>query len=236
MYRAIINLILILIFSTIFPSISLSLEEKSATCSPVAFLPSEAYNFDPVLEGEKVTHDFIIENKGSALLQIFSVKTSCGCTAAFWSKEIPPGAKGNISLSLNTKGYGGKSIQKTARVETNDPDNMTITLTLSGDVEAYAKIEPARAVLSGAAGSDIKAEIKIIPNKKFPFRITGMKNKGGENISLDLRKITDEGGSKYLLSVINLRKTPGKYSDNIFLTTDSALKPDIEISVSGEIR
>ncbi len=40
-----------------------------------AFLPEPVFAFDPVREGDTVTHDFIIKNKGKAPLEILKVDT-----------------------------------------------------------------------------------------------------------------------------------------------------------------
>ena len=42
---------------------------------PLAHLPALRYEFAPVIEGRKVTHDFVVQNKGSAPLEIQKVKT-----------------------------------------------------------------------------------------------------------------------------------------------------------------
>lgn len=42
---------------------------------PLAHLPAVRYEFAPVIEGQEVTHDFVIQNKGSAPLEIQKVKT-----------------------------------------------------------------------------------------------------------------------------------------------------------------
>ena len=42
---------------------------------PLAFLPSLRYEFKPVMEGREVIHDFVVQNKGSAPLEIQKVKT-----------------------------------------------------------------------------------------------------------------------------------------------------------------
>ena len=42
---------------------------------PLAHLPALRYEFAPVMEGQKVVHDFVIQNKGSAPLDIQKVKT-----------------------------------------------------------------------------------------------------------------------------------------------------------------
>ena len=42
---------------------------------PVAHVPALRYEFAPVMEGKEVMHDFVVQNKGSALLEIQKVKT-----------------------------------------------------------------------------------------------------------------------------------------------------------------
>ena len=42
---------------------------------PLAFLPIDRYQFDPVVEGQEVTHAFVVQNKGTASLEIQKVKT-----------------------------------------------------------------------------------------------------------------------------------------------------------------
>jgi plasmid stabilization system protein ParE len=42
---------------------------------PLAHLPALRYEFAPVMEGREVTHDFVVQNKGSATLEIQKVKT-----------------------------------------------------------------------------------------------------------------------------------------------------------------
>jgi hypothetical protein len=42
---------------------------------PAVFLPETSFEFAPVLDGTKVVHDFIIQNKGTAELKVEQVKT-----------------------------------------------------------------------------------------------------------------------------------------------------------------
>ncbi len=43
--------------------------------APVAHFPQEIFEFEPVLGGSEVMHDFVVQNKGSAELKIEKVKT-----------------------------------------------------------------------------------------------------------------------------------------------------------------
>jgi hypothetical protein len=49
--------------------------ESDAEKLPLAHLPALRYEFAPVMEGREVTHDFVVQNKGSATLEIQKVKT-----------------------------------------------------------------------------------------------------------------------------------------------------------------
>jgi hypothetical protein len=63
------------IFFTLF-SIAVSFgSEKEAQKSPSAFFPANSYEFEQVVDGAEVMHDFIIQNKGTAPLIIEKVKT-----------------------------------------------------------------------------------------------------------------------------------------------------------------
>ena len=49
--------------------------EDNVNTYPSAYLPVNNYEFDPVLEGDEIAHYFIIQNKGTAPLNIEKVKT-----------------------------------------------------------------------------------------------------------------------------------------------------------------
>ena len=42
---------------------------------PSVFFPQTQYEFSQVLDGDKVVHDFVIQNKGPAILKVERVKT-----------------------------------------------------------------------------------------------------------------------------------------------------------------
>jgi hypothetical protein len=69
---------LFLIFLTscilFFETASLGTENKSPD-SPSVFVPESRFEFAPVLDGTEITHDFIVQNKGTAPLAIEKVRT-----------------------------------------------------------------------------------------------------------------------------------------------------------------
>jgi len=63
--------VLCILFST---TTSSEAEEVSGK-APLAFLPADTYEFEPTLAGTKVMHDFVIQNRGTAPLEIQNVKS-----------------------------------------------------------------------------------------------------------------------------------------------------------------
>lgn len=49
--------------------------DEAADGVPVLFLPETSFQFENVPAGQSVTHDFLVQNKGTALLRITRVKT-----------------------------------------------------------------------------------------------------------------------------------------------------------------
>ena len=56
----------------LFAAADISAQEET---EPTAFYPETLYEFTPVLDGSKVVHEFVIQNKGTAMLKVEKVKT-----------------------------------------------------------------------------------------------------------------------------------------------------------------
>lgn len=67
------------IFFTVYCILSFEIvafgSSKQTQPLPSVFVPESQYTFSPVLDGTEVTHDFVIQNKGDALLKIEKVRT-----------------------------------------------------------------------------------------------------------------------------------------------------------------
>ena len=57
---------------TLFAAVGLATEDQAR---PSAFFPETRYECSAVLDGTKVVHDFVIQNKGTATLKVERVKT-----------------------------------------------------------------------------------------------------------------------------------------------------------------
>ena len=201
---------------------------------PKAVVTDNAYTFNEVIEGEVITHDYLIENKGNAPLKITDVRTSCGCTTAKRPETIAPGAQDRIVVKGNTRGYGGGKFNKTIRVFTNDPKQSEIQLKLSGPVAFFARIEPPYIFLQGGKEEVVQAEATITQNPKHPFHITTTELDHRLDGKIDVR-LEQQKDDSYHIKVRNLATTPVSYHGRIIFKTDNPSHPELYMYMRGKI-
>lgn len=94
----------------------------------------DTYDFKEVVEGEKVSHHYKLQNVGNANLHITKVKPSCGCTASYCDKEIiKPGETCEVIVEFNSAGKSGTQ-QKSITVTGNFEGGTQKVLKITGDV------------------------------------------------------------------------------------------------------
>jgi hypothetical protein len=150
-------------------------------------------------------------------------------------KQIPPGGEGKITASFNTDGYSGKPLFQTIDIYTNDPARPKLEVSFQGTVERFANINPQKVRLSGKSNNPIASEVSIAPLPKYPFKIVKHEVKEGIYISYQFEEKTENGTTTYLIKIENTKKDPGLYKDVILLKTDSSIRPEIQIPITGNI-
>lgn len=143
---------------------------------------------------------------------------------------------GEVTLKVKTDGEAGKKIKQSATVYTDDPNNATIELTLTGKVLSAADVNPKVARLIGQAGDTIQIDVIITPPAINKFDITDVRVKDGANIRFKMEKKVKSDPQNFILHISNIKPDPGRYFDKITLTTTSTLSPEISIRVFGIIR
>ncbi len=69
------TILIALVCSTFFITAFCQAAEKSAAPGPKAVFPEKHFEFQSVIEGAEVQHDFIVQNSGSETLKILGVQT-----------------------------------------------------------------------------------------------------------------------------------------------------------------
>ncbi len=101
---------------------------------PLIWSPNRIHNFGDLREGQIVSHNFKIFNRGGDTLKITKLRSSCGCTVAnAGSKNLAPGDSTLIRVTFNTHNKRGVQ-KKTVFVLSNDPYTPRLKFTLNATV------------------------------------------------------------------------------------------------------
>ena len=151
------------------------------------------------------------------------------------TRQIPAGGEGTITIKVNTNGYGGHTLKKKILFVSNDPQNSQLGLKIFGRVEKIVTVTPKNVRFGGYAGKPIKSIVRIVPEKKYPFKIVKAIAKIGTYIKFELKEIKKSDRLQYELVIENIKMDKGNYHDQIYLYTDSKLKSRITINVYSKI-
>lgn len=114
----------------IFVNISLFAQFGNPKIVPL----EKSFDFGDIKEGEVVSHDFIVFNKGTNTLKIEKVKASCGCTAANPTKtELEPEDSTSIKVEFNSKHRRGVQ-RKFVYIFSNDPETPQLRLVFNANI------------------------------------------------------------------------------------------------------
>lgn len=210
-----------------------------AAGTPKLVIKSTEHNLGEVKKGTPAAYSYVFKNEGTADLEIKRVAPTCGCTATDFTKIIPPGKEGKITLSVGTDAYNG-AVSKNAEVYTNDPQKEQFTLVISfvvlSDMTPNGKIVGPFIVgpsnqwsTHTAQGFAANGLVTVTNNTAQPIKITKM-IPGGEAIYVKL--VTNEEGKRYSLEVLSAAGLPvGNHVQTVKLLTDSKEMPELAVDL-----
>jgi hypothetical protein len=239
--RPLVNKFAKILFFSFF--IILCLGTLLAREGPKVKFQEEKWDFGKVKEGQVKTHVFVFNNTGDAPLLIKRVRTSCGCAAALISdKNVEPGKKGELKVTLNTRGYEG-NISKYVYVESNDRSQPVTQLQISAAIEVppRPRIDLDRySVDSGLVleGEPIPAKAVIRNRGERELRITFSHRDAtylhnGKNVTSELRIAA--GKESEVEIMIPPRSKTGLIREYILLKSNDTRRPNLSLYVSGYI-
>jgi hypothetical protein len=136
---------------------------------------------------------------------------------------------------VDTAGYGGRRLEKSADVMTNDPKEPVVHLTIVGPVDRFATITPRMLNLRGVSGETLQGSVSIVPDEKYPFKVLETYALDGK-LKVQLNPAVQDGRTTYALRVENLRTEAGAYQDTVRLKTDHPLQPEMDVRVYVYLR
>lgn len=201
---------------------------------PIIVFEKQNYDFGKIYIGDIMEHGFKFKNDGDGELIIHNVKTSCGCTAALVSKSnLLKDEEGEVKIKFNPGRFVGK-VTKAVTVNSNDPQNPSCKLTITGEVREEVSVNPKHinfGIIRKGDSCTRTIEIKIIPEMK-----TEIKKVESPNSYITITQIKSKGNSSYNYQV-NISKYDyiGKFSGMVFVYTNSSKQERIDIPFSGEV-
>ncbi|MBU4366849.1 MAG: DUF1573 domain-containing protein, partial [Verrucomicrobia bacterium] len=164
----------------------------------------------------------------------YRVQSDCGCTRVrLKDKIIHPGEQTTVQVRLILKGRAGGQ-HKRVTIESNDPDQPRLTLSLIGEAVAEVAVKPDR-IFWGNLRSDA-AEVKTVDIRfgdSAPVHITGV-GVISSAFAVDLE--TNKPGLAYR---IRIRPVPplvlGRFATNVWITTDSPRYPQLTVPMQGRV-
>ena len=195
------------------------------------------WDFGTMYQNEKVSHDFVYRNVGTGPLQIEKVKTSCGCTAAEPShREILPGQQGALSVTFSS-GHFRDRVTKLVYVDTNDPAEPRVTLTITGVVKVEVQVTPI-SIYVGQMQLGTKAirSVDILPVEvsKFKLLVTKVTDPARKVLRTGTIKKGGKQGYRLVVQYGPVAK-PGRVSASVLVQTDLKRSRSISIRVYGRV-
>ena len=216
-------------------------EPKAAPVDPAKAprieFDTSKWDFGEMYQEEKVSHEFVYRNVGKAPLRIEKVKTTCGCTAAEPShREILPGQQGTISVIFDS-GHFRDRVTKLVYVDTNDPEEPRVTLTITGVVKLEVQVSPT-GVYVGQMKLGTKAirSVDILPVEVSKFKVLGTNITDPAISVIRTESVKKDGKRGYRLIVqYGPVSRPGRVSASLLVQTDLKHSREIAIRIYGRV-
>ncbi|MGH7915036.1 MAG: DUF1573 domain-containing protein, partial [Candidatus Binataceae bacterium] len=209
----------------------------AAAGAPKAEVAQPAYNFGTALSGPSINHVFMIKNAGNAPLEIRSVNSSCGCTAARPSKTIlAPGEVATIAASVDTRFEQGHNLS-VVTLTTNDPAHASLQLKIEGVIKPQVAAQPMDIDFGNVHHGNAAAREVIISDMvgSTGFALKSIKN-ASPYIKVTQSARTDGKPGALLHVALSPSMPPGPISDTLRIETSRApLRVAILGVVTGDL-
>jgi hypothetical protein len=183
---------------------------------------------------------FPIRNAGSAPLEITRVVPSCGCMVARYDRRLMPGAKGAVRILFDSAGRHGP-VRKNIAVESSDPRNPRIVLTVQVTLRRAVEVSPGETItLPMNEGAPTQGEILLRSHEKAPLSITRVSCSlpGAQTRLLSAaevaQRVADEPAACRVVQLtIPAEASRAAFEATVTIETSSPRRPRIPVQVTG---
>jgi len=228
----------------ILSSVALALAFSLAAAQPASSqessarieFPETVFNFGSMYQDEEVTHLFTFRNVGKAVLNVERVKSSCGCTAAMPEKrELAPGEETKLKVTFRS-GTMRDRVVKHVYIDTNDPVEPRITLTIEGIIKVEVELSPRGLYVANMRpGETVERAVELTPVEVKSFKILSATSDNGAVRVTGIVPLPEKRPG-YKVSVrIGPVEKPERISAKITVKTDLAHTKELQFPVYGRV-
>ena len=207
-------------------------QEVTPAHAPKIVCDQPSYSFGDADNTKDVEHTFVLKNTGDLSLEIKQVRPSCGCTVASISQNtIPPNQEAQVTAKLSLHGRQGPQ-HKTITVESTDPKQPSLILTLEGNAIAELQLRPSQ-LFFGRITSDstVTGAVDLAIQSTNPVAIT---KSSVDSPYLTVTNHLAADGKAYRVIVATRPPLPkGTLRANAHLETNHPKYPTLDIAVSA---
>ena len=217
-------------------SVLLAFSATFASAAPQIQVQNPSHNFGTLIQGKKLDHTFTVRNSGDSPLKISHIRPACGCTAVNASSPVVnPGKTSEIKVSFDSANFSG-SVSKTVAVESNDPSNPVITLTLTGTVSEEISIKPRQLNLGQVRPEVASSTVITVENRGIkPLKLTSIKSPMPQMAIKPDKALLKPGESVKISVTVTPRHEDRVLSGYVAITTDNPEKQEIMVPVYGSL-
>jgi len=206
------------------------------------------HDFGEIIEGQRVTHEFVVKNVGDEILEIRKINASCGCTAAQPDKDkLAPGESTKIKVHFDSSNRQGKQV-KYVYVMTNDKSNPQIRLEFTCDIQprnvtntkdvsgARLIITPAKFDFGNVKGGSVVSTnifLKNIGNSQLKINSV---NNSCDCFKTTLNATTLNQNENAVMKLdFDTSKRSGKFTRTITISANDSVEPNQTIVIFANI-
>jgi hypothetical protein len=201
---------------------------------------SDTKNFGKCMQGDVLTHTFLMQSSGEEDLVIKQAKPTCGCTVAQvatqaadgsmapynYGSPIQVGRKIEITATLHTQNKRGHSASR-INIFSNDPRGQT-QLGLEADVDPYFQVNPANLNFNQVSARDTANEkVTISTTKGVKVKLTAALENIPQGMKLEVAAVEPDADGKSANWEVVCHLGPGLVEGNLAYTV--GLKSDVTI-------
>jgi len=214
--------------------------QRSQSLSQLTF-KKFSHDMGQITDESEILIEFPFTNTGSETLEIYDIKSSCGCTAGdLVKKTYAPGESGVITATYNPSGKKGVQ-NRTLRINSNALGNREVVLTVKGYVTPLVMVEPNILTLPATDKDEPVTSTITVTGRTSDFEVTRATAENFDLFSIEVigtQQVVQDGETlrqSTLAVTLDPKNTVGRHVAELTIRTNDPRRPLVKANVVGVV-